>query len=305
MSKFKQILMELGGTALNIPVGELTALVDKAEDDIDVNAIAKILKDKYRENLNAFGKTQKDEGFKSAERTTAKKFEDSLKSKFNISSDKIGDELIDEVHTAAAKKSADAGKGEMTEEKIKLSAPYLQMENTYKAQLKKAQEEKDKEINDLKAGYTKKETFAEVSKSLMSLWESEGYQFDDDPQRAANKKQDLVEKFASYEWQKNGDTFIAMKDGKPVENEFGHKVEFKDFVSGITDKFYAKKVTDKRNSPHNSGDQGKDDSDRNKQKKYNGVMPKTQAEYDALYESNIPIDQKLEVRDYWRSKQPA
>lgn len=302
MSKFKQILKALAGTALNIPDGELTALLEKAEDEIDVDAVSKALKDKYRENLNVFGKTQKDEGFKAAERSTSKKFEDALKTKFSISSDKIGDELVDEIFAAAAKK-ADPGKH--TEDQIKLSDAYIKMENAYKAQLKKAQEESAQQVESLKKDYSRKENFAKVSSILDTFWESEGFVFDEDPIRASNKKQDLKEKFAGYDYEIKGDQIIALKDGKPIENEFGHKVDFKDLATGVTSKFYAKKVTDKRSSPHTPGNENQNDP-QGAAKKYTGVMPKTQEEFDSMYnDRNIPIDHKLEITDYWNTKQTA
>lgn len=305
MSKFKQILKELCGTAFNIPAGELTELLEKSEDDIKVDDVAKALKDKYRDNLTVFGKTQKDEGFKAAERSTSKKFEESLKTAFNITSDKQGEQLISEIIEANSKKPK-PGK-EMSEDDIKKSDVYLKMENTFKAQLKAAQDEGDKKLSELQKEYTKKETFGKVSAEISKLLDAEGYFFDDDPTRAANKREDFLSKFAGHEYDFKDNQIIISKDGKVLENEFGHKVDFKDFVNGLASRYYPKKVSDRRNSPNGQQQQQQGNQQQQQQSSYSGALPKNAEEYDSLMSNeSVSIADKLKIQDHWeKSQAPA
>ncbi|MFT3704644.1 MAG: hypothetical protein QM802_19925 [Agriterribacter sp.] len=303
MSKFKQILKELVGTALNVPSGELTDLFEKSEDDINVEELSKKFKDKYRENLNTYGKTQKDEGFKSAERSTSKKFEDSLKSKFSITSDKQGDDLIDEINELVKKAAGGKGKGsEMSDEDIKKTETFTKMENLYKQQVKQAQEDSKKQIDDMQAKYAKKENFAKLSTWADKKLDELGFVFDEDPVRAKNQREDLINKLADLDSDWKDENPILSKEGKRLENEFGHAVEPSDYLEKIAGRYYPKKVSEKRQMPDPNK---KDDKGGEQQKKYTGALPKTLAEYDAMMgDTSLSIDDRLAINDHW-SKQPA
>ena len=298
MSKFKQILKALAGTALNVPDGELTALFEKAEDDIDVTEVADKLKAKYRDNLNVFGKLQKDEGFKASERATSKKFEGLLKTKFNITSDKEGDELIDEVLAATKKDPSEKGKGSMSEDDIKKSDVFIKMENLYKKQVADANEETTKKITEIEQGYKKKENLALFNSWADKKLDELGYHFDDDPVRAKNKREDFLNKFSDLEIEFNEGQPILSKEGKLLENEFKHKVDPANYLDAIAEKYYAKKVAQKRDMP---GDQQKRDGQGDDNaNKYSGPKPTNLRELDVLQsDPSIPNAHKLQILNDW------
>lgn len=304
MSKFKQILKELVGTALNVPSGELTDLLEKSEDEINVDDVTKKFKDKYRENLNSFGKNQKDEGYKAGERSTSKKFEDSLKNKFSVTSDKQGDDLIEEIQEAVKKSAGNKGKGsEMSEDDIKKSDTFIKMENLYKQQVKQAQDDSQKKVTELQAEYSKKENFAKLSSWADKKLDELGYVFDEDPVRAKNQREDLIAKLNDLETEWKGENPLLMKEGKRLENEFGHSVEPSDYLDKIASRYYPKKVAEKRNMP------GADDKNKGKdgqqQQKYSGPLPKSVQDYDKMMsDTSISVEDKLAITDSW-SKNPA
>lgn len=299
MSRLLQILREHAGKALNIPDGELDGLFNKPEEELDPATIVKALNDKYLANVNAFGKTRSDDGIAQGIRRKGEEYEKAIKKRFGVTSDKVGDELIEEVF-AFASKDKGGSKGKMTDDEIRLSQPFLDMEKALTTETKKLKADHEKAITDLQAGYKKKETFASVSKSINDLWDSEGYIFgeSENPKLIANRRNALLKEFSSYDWEQNGDEFIPIKDGKRLEDDLHHPISFKDLVSNVTGEFYEKKVTDKRQSP---GDANKgDDSNKNQQKAYNGKLPTTREEFDKLNsDPKTTLAQKKELLNHW------
>lgn len=316
MSKYKAIVEELARTALNIPAGELQELVKKTEEEItddEVKVISEKLKTKYRDVITSINKTAElnankllDDKFKAGQRTKAEEIEKALKEKFAVDSDKTGQELIDDIVEQANKKTSSKG-DKITEDDVKKHAAFLRMETEYKNQLKKVKDESDAAINKLKADQSRKEVFSNVSKKAMEIFDEMNPVLSDDPKKAAAQRQILLRELEGYDYEEIEGKLVVSKEGKRIENEFKHAIDFEQLVKEKAEAFFDfKKATDRR-APNSGagGGSGSDGSDKDKSKHiYKGNLPKTEAEYQKMMDDdNIPIKDRMAINDHWAKQQ--
>lgn len=309
MSKYKAILEELVGTAYNIPGGELSELLKKPDEELsdeDVQQLADTFKTRHRNVISSINITNNkalDEKFKAGERKKAQEFEKSLKEVFGVDSDKQGHELIEEIVSVHNAKPENKGK-QLTDDDIKKHPAFIRAESEYKKQLKEAQEVAEKSVNDLKADYQRKEVIGKVSKAALDKFNELNPVLSDDAKRAAAQRDLFLEKIAGYDYEEVDGKFVPLKEGKRIENEFGHALEFDDLVKNTTTSYFDIRVAEERKAPHGAqppvnGQQS--------QTKYTGKMPKTDAEWRQMQEDpNIPLKDKMAINDAWaKSQVPA
>src|SRR5690606_20594763 len=97
------------------------------------------------------------EGYAKAKKEERVKFEAEIKEKFDLESDKTGTELIEDLIVNKTGKA-----GELTEQDIKKSETYRNMEKTFKKQLTETEEE-------YKTRLTKLETQNKKEKAFMTV----------------------------------------------------------------------------------------------------------------------------------------
>lgn len=307
---YKAILEELSRTALNIPAGELSELIPTSDEELNEEQSQKIfdaISGQYRKvisSINITNNKQLDEKFKAGQRKKAEEIEGFLKTTFGVDSDKTGQELIEEIQSEVSKKQPSSKKGDLTDDDVKKHPAFIKMEADFKKQLKEQKETLDKEIGDLKAGYSKKELFTEVSKEGLKEFDSLNPVLSENSDKAAAQRQLVVDKLEGYDWEKVEGKFIALKDGKRVENEFGHPLELKDLVKQTGELYFDFRKAEERESPN--GDKNKNqgsgdgDDDKNKQTSYKGKLPKTADEYNQMMnDTSLSIKDKLSINDHW------
>lgn len=312
MSKYKAILRELLGTALNFSDGELSELFTKADEDLtdeEVKALSDKAKTRYRDTVSGINKTaqlEADKKFEAGQRAKAKEFEKALKEQFTIQTDKQGLELIEEIRETALKSTSTKTGKDLTDDDIKKHPAFIKAENEYKKQLDGLKKEKEDSLSQLQADYRKKEVLGEVSKDALQEFDTEGFVFSDDPQRAAAQKELLLEKLSTYEYEVVDGKKIPMKEGKRLENEFGHALELKDLVKTIGSKYFDKKVAQDRKAPNGSDAAGAKDTTK-QSTTYTGKMPKSEAEWLQMQEDpRLSLKDKMAVNDFWnKQQQPA
>lgn len=306
---YKAILMELVGTAYNIPDGELQELLKKPDaelTDADDKTLAETFKTRHRNVITSINKTAElklDEKFKAGERKKAQEFEQSLRDIFGVDSKKQGQELIEDIKENLA---ASSGKNasELTDDDVKKHPLYIRAENDYKSKVKALGEEKDKAINDLKAEYNRKEVFGKVSKSALQYFEELKPVLSEDPKKAAAQKERFLKDMAEYEFEEIEGKIVVTKNGKVVEDEFGNKKDLQKIVTEVASLTFDFRVAEDRNSP-NGEDGGKGKDDGGQGSSYKGKLPKTQAEYETMQnDQTIPLKDRMAINDYW-AKQTA
>jgi hypothetical protein len=209
---------------------------------LDATRIAEINR-KHTDELTV----QHDKGYKRAQGEVLSKFEDEFKAKTGFKSDKQGLELFNEF-ADSIKKSA----GKMTDDDIKLSAPYQQLNDS----IKKLEKDHKDALKSKDEQYKKAETLRDVKAFLYKqIDEANPAELSADPARAQKQKDMLVKEILDeVDFTSIGEgadkKFIPLKkDGKPLEDEHLRQIAAVDFVKTKVESTYGIKKADDKGSP--------------------------------------------------------
>lgn len=286
--------MGLLATAYKMPDGEIAELLEKSEEEINEKDVLKTVLKADTDRVFTLKKPSFQEGYNKAKEEVLSDFEKKIKTKFDIDSDKMGEELIEEIVTASSGKKEGGKSKEITDDDVKKHAVYVSMENNFKKQLADAKKDYDDKISSKDKEYQRKETFAEVSTSALTIFRGMNPILSSDAARAANQEADFVAKFKDYDFEKVEGNTIILKDGKVLEDAHGHKVDFEKFVKSTAEQYFDFKVAEDRSSPENKDK----DKDKKKDSSYTGTQPKTKDEYlNMVNDSSIPLADRIAIRD--------
>lgn len=180
---------------------------------------------------------------------TMSDFEKELKEKYELESDKAGQELIDEIVNKYK-----VNDSEFTPDKVKLTDTYRNREKELTKQIKDLRKEFDTEKETLVKDFGKKETWNVIARDIRKKL------IETDPVLPKNKKaaDNLVDlfvgSFSEYEWQADGDgNHFPTKDGKRIEDKLGNEISFSSLVSDRINEYFDIPVQDKKGGAGNEG----------------------------------------------------
>lgn len=234
----KEIIGVLSKT-LNVAETELTSALLDGEKFKD--GAAKFIEDKFASKITAITEEQKqkyEESKKNIEgkvrKETAEIFEKNLRSKYGLSADKIGEELLKELEAKVEtfkNASNDA-------EKIRASKTYLEDVNELQKQIAKAKEDG---ANEFKTKYDELQSSIEKEKrnSIISAKVQEQIdklQLRDDIPAETMKilidnAKNAVLNGAAYKVLENGDIIVVDEAGAAKKDHIGNPVKFDDIVA--------------------------------------------------------------------------
>jgi hypothetical protein len=181
-------------------------------------------------------------GYDKAKAEVLSKYEQELKDKLGVTSEKVGPELHEEILEKFAKGS------NLDADKIKVHPEYLKIEKELKRQHKEELDKKEKEFTEFKTGVEKEKIFGTISnKALEKLAELKPI-LSKDANKAANQKKVLIDELKGYDFQENGDDIVIMKEGKRLEDMHGKPISFETLVKETAGKYW-----DFESGTHHSG----------------------------------------------------
>ena len=254
----KELLLAVFTKYFNKTDAELTPIIFNSDDTIKETAIQALL-DMDVARVNKFKRdatTQHDNGYKKAQKEIATAMETKLKEKFAIDSEKIGDELIDEIHTAVSDQSK---KSKLTADEVKLHPTFIAFEKEQKRLRDEAVTAKEKELNDFKSGVEKTTTMTSVKDKVNSIY-AELNPILPSKDAAKNQKQKtlFLKEFDAFDYEKQADgTFIIIEGGKRKETPNGHPVLFDDFVKEMVTSYYDLSAQQAKQGTGNDNDKDK------------------------------------------------
>ena len=284
------------GKTLNIPAAEAASLLFETKEDgsgeLKENILQTLLdKDAARvQKIKDEGKASFDNGYSKAKGEALSKFEKDLKDKFAIATDKQGVELIDFVVSEKLKSQG----GELDDDKIKRSTPYLKMIEALTKEKDETVQAEIKKFNDLKDSIQKESTFSEISSKAMDIINELNPILPESKEKAqAQIKRLLKELGSEYTFEiKEGKTLV-LKDGKLLEDSHGHMIDFKEIVKSKANEVWDFKQGQNRQGSGNSND-GKGDAGSG-DKGYKGPTPKNQEEYLKLISEAKDDNTRIEI----------
>ena len=293
----KTIITGLLSKAYNYDNGKIAELFKDGETELSEQQQTEILNkileiDAQRvENIkkSVDKKDAFQDGFKKAKSEVLTDFEKGLKEKFGIESDKTGLELIEEV---VSKKSEGGQGGDVTEDAIKRSKVFQDMESNLKKQITTVKTEYETKINEIQDGYKAEQTFSNVSQKALQIFNGLNPILPQNKTVADNQVKFFVNTLKDFKFDVQDERIVVMdKDGKVIEDGHGNSRSFEDIVKETASGLFEFRANNGGSGSGNGG-QGQGGSGSS----YAGNVPKTFEELEKVMGDNsISIEDRSNI----------
>ena len=293
----KTIITGLLSKAYNFDNGKIAELFKDGETELSEEKQTEILNkileiDAQRvENIkkSVDKKDAFQDGFKKAKSEVLTDFEKGLKEKFGIESDKTGLELIEEV---VSKKSEGGQGGDVTEDAIKRSKVFQDMESNLKKQVTTVKTEYETKINEIQDGYKAEQTFSNVSQKALQIFNGLNPILPQNKTVADNQVKFFVNSLKDFKFDVQDERIVVMdKDGKVLEDGHGNSRSFEDIVKETASGLFEFKANNGGSGSGNGG-QGQGGSGSS----YAGNVPKTFEELEkVMSDTSISIEDRSNI----------
>ena len=293
----KTIITGLLSKAYNFDNGKIAELFKDGETELSEEQQTEILKkileiDAQRvENIkkSVDKKDAFQDGFKKAKSEVLTDFEKGLKEKFGIESDKTGLELVEAV---VSKKSEGGQGGDVTEDAIKRSKVFQDMESNLKKQITTVKTEYETKINEIQDGYKAEQTFSNVSQKALQIFNGLNPILPQNKTVADNQVKFFVNSLKDFKFDVQDERIVVMdKDGKVLEDGHGNSRSFEDIVKETASGLFEFKANNGGSGSGNGG-QGQGGSGSS----YAGNVPKTFEELEkVMSDTSISIEDRSNI----------
>ena len=293
----KTIITGLLSKAYNYDNGKIAELFKDGETELSEEQQTEILNkileiDAQRvENIkkSVDKKDAFQDGFKKAKSEVLTDFEKGLKEKFGIESDKTGLELVEEV---VSKKSEGGQGGDVTEDAIKRSKVFQDMESNLKKQITTVKNEYETKINEIQDGYKAEQTFSNVSQKALQIFNGLNPILPQNKTVADNQVKFFVNSLKDFKFDVQDERIVVMdKDGKVLEDGHGNSRSFEDIVKETASGLFEFKANNGGSGSGNGG-QGQGGSGSS----YAGNVPKTFEELEkVMSDTSISIEDRSNI----------
>ena len=293
----KTIITGLLSKAYNFDNGKIAELFKDGETELSEQQQTEILNkileiDAQRvENIkkSVDKKDAFQDGFKKAKSEVLTDFEKGLKEKFGVESDKTGLELVEEV---VSKKSEGGQNGDITEDAIKRSKVFQDMESNLKRQIKQTETDYQTKINEIQDGYKAEQTFSNVSQKALQIFNGLNPILPQNKTVADNQVKFFVNTLKDFKFDVQDERIVVMdKDGKVLEDGHGNSRSFEDIVKETASGLFEFKANNGGSGSGNGG-QGQGGSGSS----YAGNVPKTFEELEkVMSDTSISIEDRSNI----------
>lgn len=293
----KTIITGLLSKAYNFDNGKIAELFKDGETELSEQQQTEILNkileiDAQRvENIkkSVDKKDAFQDGFKKAKSEVLTDFEKGLKEKFGVESDKTGLELVEEV---VSKKSEGGQGGDVTEDAIKRSKVFQDMESNLKKQITTVKTEYETKINEIQDGYKAEQTFSNVSQKALQIFNGLNPILPQNKTVADNQVKFFVNTLKDFKFDVQDERIVVMdKDGKVLEDGHGNSRSFEDIVKETASGLFEFKANNGGSGSGNGG-QGQGGSGSS----YAGNVPKTFEELEkVMSDASISIEDRSNI----------
>lgn len=225
------------------------------------------------------------------------KFEKEFKEQTGFESEKQGIELVLDYASSKAKP------GEVSDEAVKKHPVYIAAVDKLKKEKQLEIQQVKDEFDKFKKGISEKETFGKVAAKADEIFNALKPILSKDPVKAKNQKEDFIAKLKGYQYEvQEGNRIVISQDGKALEDEHGHAIQFEELVKQTAEKYYDFQVTDPNRK---SSGNGKDDDVPPPPLK-DIPVPQSKEEYAKLIgDKAIPFETRTKIKEEWQKKESA
>lgn len=225
----------------------------------------------------------------------ASKIEKEIVEKFGVKSDKIGIELIEEIITL----KSTSGTGELDEEKVKLHPSYVKMQDELSKQIKNKDKEWDEKFKQRDSEIAKQNLFKEVVTKAKTTVLGLKPILPKDAAKAEKQMELLVAELLKLGFTKteDGNDYILEKEGKPVEDAHGNRINFDAYVKSTAESIWDFEQGQQRSSSQNSNDT----SGATGTTKWAGKTPTNEQEYIKAVSEAKTGEERMAIQDAYKA----
>lgn len=289
MPTFKETLSAFLLKTLNLSEEKVAELLNSEGTEFKPEALAALLA-ADTERVKVFKDENQvyfDNGLKKATKEVLTDFEKKVKEKYGITSDKKGDELIEEIVLTKAGKP-----GAVDEAKVKAHPLYIKLQDDAAKAVTAKETEWQEKYNNYEKGVTKEKTFSEILKRANPLLEK--FEL---PKAQALKDAQLkllTDELNKYDFQKNENDFVILADGKVVEDGHGKRTNLDDLVQSIAAKYWPKL----EGKPRSGSGATNDQSGQGQQgSQWNGKVPTNDDEFSSAIGNAKTAEERIQITE--------
>lgn len=221
-----KIFLEFLSTTLNVDEAGVASL--KNEDGSFKPDALQTLLDKDKARVASLQKGKLDEGYKKAQKEVMTEFEKKVREKYNGASDKVGIELIDAIIESKAPK----GDG-LTEDAVKKSKWYLDLDESVTKKVSDAVAVKQKELDNYKSGVERTQTLGKVKEAVHTIFTGLKPVLSADAAKAKNQTEQFLKLFESENFRIDEDNRIILLNEDGTDKQDGHakRIDFAKYVT--------------------------------------------------------------------------
>jgi hypothetical protein len=239
-------------------------------------------------------KSDSDSQYKRGVKEGASKIEKEVKEKYELDSDLLGVDLVDQLVVKKIEEAKAAGTKDITKH-----PEYIKLQVSIEKQLKDRDKEWQEKIEAKEREYSKAKLFEKVrDKALLQLSELNPI-LPTDVRKSQVWKETFLNDLrqASYMEGEDGTLIVLNAEGKPLQTPHGKNVTFDEFAKETADKYFEYPVSQERSSA------GLKPDPKNNGHDTNFVGPKTQDEYFArLRDPKITPKERIQLTEFWNAK---
>jgi len=220
--------------------GELT-LKDNALDvllDKDKDRVSKLKVLPKEEKTKMF-----DDAYKKAKTEVTSKLEKRFREKYGVEDKELKlDALI-------AKIVADSSEIKLDEDAVKSHPLYLQLEKEKNDAVVAIKSEFETKLNDIEANQKRDKILSEVKSIVRTKVQDMNPILPKTKEVAETRMADFLSKFEAFDYEKVGEDFVLLKDGKRVEDEHGNAVLLSNYLPTVAKSNFEFQVQKPKGAP--------------------------------------------------------
>lgn len=237
---YKKILNGVLSKAYKFDDGKIAELFKDGENEeiSEADVISKILNvdvdrvEKIKQSVD--GKEKFQQGYAKAKSEVLETFESDLKSKFNLETSHTGIDLVNEIVEKTSKPNS-----EITEDAIRRSKIYLDLENRAKNEIKELKTQHQQEVDNIKSVYEGEKIFSSVNKNAIQILNELNPVLPTNKAVAENQISAFMNQFKDFNFDIQDDRIVVLdKDKKVVVDQHGNTKLFEDIVKEKASTFF-------------------------------------------------------------------
>lgn len=267
------------------------------EEGTPVDGALETLKQKDVDRIKVFADAKTaahEKGYSKAKGEVLATLESDLKGKHNVTSDKKGIELVEEIISIVSQKKS--GSADPTDDQIKRHPLFIALQLDKDKEVKAVKTEMQKKIDDAENNFRKKATFDTVKEKAIAELEELGAIESDVPSIRDYHRGVMLRELEQYEYENmDTDSPIIKKGGELLTDDHSKTISFKELLANTAKKMYKFQAAEDRSS---GGDNPKS---KGQVSKIVIKKPKTEAEFQATLEQ-IENSTTLKAEDKLKHK---